>query len=75
VGRLFEGRIVADWLDDGVVGGRGPAADMLPKLGSVSGTVDLAIAKAPGREVHIHWAYTDGRPGRVFPVRGRPDSL
>jgi hypothetical protein len=34
----------------------------LPEAPGANGTVSLAIATAPRREVAVHWRYEDGRP-------------
>jgi hypothetical protein len=51
---------VTEWLSDEWAEGLAGAVGRLPGAGPVSGTVSLAVAKAPRKEVAVHWAYEDG---------------
>ncbi len=47
---------------------------LLPAAPGAEGTVSLAVATAPRREVAFHWRYQDGRPvGGGAGTGGEPD--
>jgi hypothetical protein len=61
---------VPTWLGDEWLTEAAALCDRLPTAGPASGVVDLAIATAPRKEVHVHWGYSDGvaQPGAVGPA-------
>jgi hypothetical protein len=51
---------MTEWLSEEWAEGLAGAMGALPDAGPVSGTVSLAVAKAPRNEVTVHWAYQNG---------------
>lgn len=52
---------MTEWLGPEWAEQAGALFDRLPTAGGANGTVCLAVATAPRREVAIHWRYEDGR--------------